>query len=246
MTDMSAAFDRRAVFDRRTELAASLSALRERIDRACEVAGREPSGVALVAVTKTFPASDVRLLAELGVTDVGENRDAEAAAKYAECADLGLVWHFVGQLQRRRCRSVATYADVVHSIDRPELVDALGAAAQAAGRVIAGLIQVSLDGAGATGRGGIDPDRALTLATQIVATPGLVLAGVMAVAPPDTDPGPAFSRLAEVSTQVRATFPGATIVSAGMSADLEAAVVQGATHLRVGSALLGGREPRVG
>jgi PLP dependent protein len=231
---------------RREELAASLAALRERINRACDAAGRDPAAITLVAVTKTFPASDVRLLAELGVTDVGENRDDDAAAKHAACADLGLAWHFVGQLQRRKCRSVAAYADVVHSIDRPELVDALGGAARAAGRVVAALVQVSLDTPETAGRGGITPGGVLTLAEQIAATSGLALAGVMAVAPLGGDPAPAFARLAEVSAQVRARFPAATVVSAGMSGDLEAAVANGATHLRVGTALLGGRSAEVG
>lgn len=232
--------------DRRAELAASLGALRERIARACEQAGRDPAEITLVAVTKTFPASDVRLLAELGVTDVGENRDGEAADKHAECIDLRLAWHFVGQLQRRKCRSVAAYADVVHSLDRVELIDALGAAAAESGRVIAGLVQVSLDEPGSAGRGGTSPEEALALAGHVAATPGLVFAGVMAVAPLGGDPDSAFGRLAEVSAQVTAAFPTATVVSAGMSGDLESAVRHGATHLRVGTALLGGRGALVG
>jgi hypothetical protein len=241
---------------RREELAASLSELWERIRRACESADRDPASLTLVAITKTFPASDVRLLASLGVTDVGENRDDEAAAKRAECADLALTWHFVGQLQRRKCRSVASYADVVHSLDRPELVDALGGAAQTAGRVIAGLVQVSLDRMGvdnalvappmAAGRGGLAPEDAAALCARVAATEGLAFAGLMAVAPQGVDPGSAFALLAEVSAQVRADFPAATVISAGMSGDLEAAVANGATHLRVGSALLGGRSARVG
>jgi hypothetical protein len=231
---------------RRAELSASLVELRERIRRAAQAADRDPAALHLVAVTKTFPASDVRLLAELGVTDVGENRDDEAAAKHADCVDLPLAWHFVGQLQRRKCRSVAAYADVVHSIDRPELVDALGAAARAAGRVVGGLVQVCLDTPGTTGRGGVRPEQAVALAGRVAETSGLVLAGVMAVAPHGVDPGPAFRRLAEVSAQVTAAFPAATMMSAGMSGDLEAAVMNGATHLRVGSALLGGRSVPVG
>ncbi|HEX4017515.1 MAG TPA: YggS family pyridoxal phosphate-dependent enzyme [Frankiaceae bacterium] len=238
------ASDARAV--RRDELEASLAALNERIARACDVASRDPAAITLIAVTKTFPASDIRLLAELGATDVGENRDEEAAGKHAECADLPLVWHFVGQVQRRKARSIASYADVVHSIDRAELAVALGAAASAAGRVVAGLVQVSLDASGIDGRGGAAPDRAADLAEQINATAGLALAGVMGVAPLGGDPGPAFERLAEVSAQVRARFAAATVISAGMSGDLEAAIRHGATHLRVGTALLGGREALVG
>jgi uncharacterized pyridoxal phosphate-containing UPF0001 family protein len=247
--------------ERRRELAANLAALRERVDRACASARRDPAELTVIAVTKTFPARDIRLLAELGVTDVGENRDADAAAKHAECAELPLAWHFVGQLQRRKCRSVARYADVVHSVDRPELVAALGRAAQEAGRVIAALIQVSLDLVSpdlvspdlvspdlprTAGRGGAGPGQVAALAEQVAAAPGLVLAGVMAVAPPGVDPEPAFQRLAEVSEQLRGSHPAATMVSAGMSGDLEAAVKHGATHLRVGTALLGGRSAPVG
>jgi hypothetical protein len=232
--------------DRRAELAAGLAALHERILRACDAADRDPASVRLIAVTKTFPASDIRLLAELGATDVGENRDDEAAGKHAECADLPLTWHFVGQLQRRKARSVAAYADMVHSIDRPELAIALGAAATATGRVLAGLVQVSLDPSDTPGRAGVAPEAVVELAEQICVTPGLVLAGVMAVAPLGGDPHLAFALLAELSAQVRAKFSAATVISAGMSGDLEAAIGHGATHLRVGSALMGGRTGLVG
>ena len=232
--------------DRRTELASNLGAVRARIRAAASAAGRDPGDLTLIAVTKTYPAADIELLADLGVTDIGENRDKEAAEKHAATAALGLRWHFIGQLQRRKCRSVATYADVVHSVDRADLVDALGAAAQAAGRTLDALVQVSLDGPGAGGRGGAEPAATLALAGQIATTPGLRLKGLMAVAPLGTDPQPAYRRLAELSAQVRAEFPGASVLSAGMSGDLESAVKNGATHLRVGTALLGRREPVVG
>jgi pyridoxal phosphate enzyme (YggS family) len=236
---------------RRAELAANLERVRERIGAAAQAAGRHPSELTLIAVTKTYPASDVALLAELGITDIGENRDQEAAAKHAETAGLGLRWHFIGQLQRRKCRSVASYADVVHSVDRPELAAALGAAAQARGRVLDALVQVSLDGPDSAGRGGVDPAGLVGLARLVADTPGLRLTGVMAVAPHGAgahgaDPDPAFRRLAELSAQVRAEFPDATVLSAGMSGDLEAAVRHGATHLRVGTALLGRRRAGFG
>jgi hypothetical protein len=234
------------ITDRRSELAASLADLDARIARACDAAGRDRATVCLIAVTKTFPASDIRLLADLGVTDVGENRDEEAAGKYADCADLPLAWHFVGQLQRRKARSVASYADVVHSIDRPELATALGAAAVGAGRVVAGLVQVSLDPPGADGRAGVAPEAVVELAGQVQATEGLALTGVMAVAPLGGDPDVAFGALSAAATQVRTAFPAATVISAGMSGDLEAAIRHGATHLRVGTALLGGRGQLVG
>lgn len=224
---------------RKDDLAANLVAVRERVARACEAAGRSPDEVTLVAVTKTFPATDVRLLAELGVADVAENRDQEASAKAAECGDLDLTWHFVGQLQTNKVKSVVSYADVVHSVDRPRLVTALSRAAVGADRVLRCLIQVSLEEA--EGRGGVRPGDVIELADALTAAEGLRLEGVMAVAPLGADPVPAFTRLAEISHSLRAEYPDAITVSAGMSGDLEQAIESGATHVRVGTALLGGR-----
>jgi pyridoxal phosphate enzyme (YggS family) len=229
---------------RAEEIAAGLAAVRARIDAACAAAGRASEEVTLVAVTKTFPASDVRLLADLGITDVGENRDQEARDKHAACADLPLRWHFVGRLQRNKARSVASYADVVHSVDRPELVTALAAAAAASRRAVTALVQVSLDSA--PGRGGALPDDVALLADKIAAAAGLRLGGVMAVAPLDADADGAFASLAAVAAVVRDRHPDARIVSAGMSGDLEEAIRHGATHVRVGTALLGRREAQVG
>ena len=228
---------------RREELALRLAEVRDRIAKACEAAGRDVSELTLIAVTKTKPASDVRLLRELGVRDIGENRDAEAAPKAAECADLDLTWHFVGQLQTNKCASVARYASVVHSVDRPRLISALGKAARRAGRVIECLVEVSLDGDPA--RGGAVPDQVPALAEALAAEEGLVLGGVMAIAPLSMPPADAFARLLVSAAAVREVRPGATVVSAGMSGDLEAAVEAGATHLRIGTALLGDRGPRV-
>jgi PLP dependent protein len=229
---------------RRATLAANLADLRERIAAACRAAGRDPGEVTLVAVTKTFPAADIRLLAELGVTDVGENRDQEAAPKHAECVDLPLRWHFVGRLQRNKARSVATYADVVHSVDRARLVTALDRAAATADRRIVALVQVDLRAEPHDdGRGGAAPDDVAALADAVAATGHLDLGGVMAVAPMDEDPAAAFARLAQLAERLRRDHPSATVVSAGMSGDLEVAVEHGATHLRVGTALLGSRPP---
>ncbi|HSF26223.1 MAG TPA: YggS family pyridoxal phosphate-dependent enzyme [Actinomycetes bacterium] len=225
---------------RRDELAANLAAVRRRIDAACARAGRDPAAITLVVVTKNWPASDVRALAGLGVRDVGENRDQEAAAKHDACADLDqLVWHFVGQLQTNKARSVARYADVVHSVDRARLVAALDRAAEAEGRRLTCLVQVDLDGG--VGRGGARPDTVLDLAETVASSRQLALGGLMAVAPLGTDPAPAFARLGELAVTVREHHPQATIVSAGMSGDLEAAVAAGATHLRIGTAVLGSR-----
>jgi hypothetical protein len=228
---------------RRDELATRLAAVRERIDAACEAAGRKSQEVTLIAVTKTFPASDVRLLNGLGVTDFGENRDAEAAPKAAQCADLDLVWHFIGQLQTNKAASVARYASFVHSVDRLRLIHALGAAARQAGRIIQCLIEVSLDGDPA--RGGAPAGLVPGLAEALMAEAGLVLAGVMAIAPLGVPPADAFAGLRDSSAVVRAVRPAATVISAGMSGDLEPAIAACATQVRIGTALLGDRGARV-
>ncbi|MFD2080262.1 hypothetical protein SAMN05421678_110157 [Actinopolymorpha cephalotaxi] len=237
--------------ERRAQLAANLAAVRAQIERACELAGRSPEEVTLIAVTKTFPAEDVRLLAELGVRDFGENRHQEAQEKVAEVADPELTWHFVGQLQANKARAVAEYAAVVHSVDRVRLVDALRRAVAGREQPLRCLVQVDLsdpdgvDGVdrpgGAGGRGGVPPDQVAEVAGAVAAAPGLVLGGVMAVAPLGVPPGPAFARLAGVATEVRTEHPEATWVSAGMSADLEDAIAHGATHVRLGRRLLGER-----
>ncbi|MDT0327238.1 YggS family pyridoxal phosphate-dependent enzyme [Nocardiopsis lambiniae] len=229
---------------------ANLAAARTRIEEACHKADRNPSEVSLVAVTKTRPAEDVRILASLGVTDVGENRDQEAAPKAAATADLDLTWHFVGQLQTNKAKSVASYADVVHSVDRDRLARALGDRAASAGRRLTCLVQVDLDDGSQAGvlgpRGGVDPADALDLAARIDGHDALTLGGVMAVAPREGDPHEAFGRLYEVACRIRDRYPLATVISAGMSGDLEAAIERGATHLRLGTALLGDRGPIVG
>jgi len=229
---------------RRDQIAAGLTAVRDRIERACADVGRDAADVHMIVITKTFPASDVRILADLGVTDVGENRHQEAVDKHAECADLGLSWHFVGALQTNKAAPVAEYADVVHSVDRTRLVRALGKAAERSGRGLRCLLQVTLDATeGSGGRSGAHPDEVLDLATQVAGEPRLEVAGVMGVAPLGDDPEPAFRRLADIGAAVRAQHPGAVMVSAGMSGDLEAAGRCGATHVRVGSAVLGQRPP---
>jgi PLP dependent protein len=235
---------------RRPEIAENLRQVRARIAAACRAAGRPPGEVSLIAVTKFFPVTDAIHLAELGVADLGENRDQEAAAKAADFAALTeragrsrpVRWHFIGQLQTNKARSVAGYADLVHSVDRPELATALAGAAERAGRVLPVLVQLSLDApAAGAGRGGSAEAELLRLADRIAGLPSLRLAGVMAIAPLDADPDPAFARLADAAAALRAAHPAATLISAGMSADLEAAVRHGSTHVRVGTALLGRR-----
>lgn len=232
-----------AVGDTRArELADALERLRQRIAAACQVAGRSPEELTLVAVTKTYPAEDVQRLATLGVSDIGENRLVELEAKHAAAPDLR--WHYLGRMQSRQTGGIARHADVVHSVDRLKVAHRLGRAAVAAGRRIDVLVQLSFDG---------DPDRAgvvaaglPALADAVADAPGLRLAGVMGVPPLGADPAPAYRELASLAARIRRVHPGATWLSAGMSGDLEAAVVAGATHLRVGTALLGRRAPLVG
>jgi pyridoxal phosphate enzyme (YggS family) len=228
------------VQERRAELSARLAGVRGRIEAACVAAGRDPAEVTLIAVTKTFPASDVRLLYDLGVRDVGENRDQEAAPKAAECADITeLTWHFIGQLQTNKAASVVRYAGVVHSVDRLRLVRALGEQARKADRVITCLIQVSLDRDEA--RGGVAEPDVGEIAAAVAAEDGLLLGGVMAMAPLGVPPAQAFVPLPRIAAAIRANYPEAVIVSAGMSGDMEEAIAAGATHVRIGTALLGGR-----
>ena len=246
--------------DRRAELTRRLAAVRARVAAACAAAGRDEAELTLIAVTKTYPAADVLALVRLGLTDFGENRDQEASPKAAEVSaalaaggSAPVRWHFIGQLQTNKARHVAAYADVVHSVDRVRLVHALGTAARAAGRTLTCLVQVSLDPAGAgppdagagtrdaQERGGVPPAMLAEVAAAIEAEQGLVLGGLMAVAPRFTDPAVAFAPLRPLSDVVRSVNHAATVVSAGMSGDLEAAIGNGATHLRIGTALLGDR-----
>ncbi len=227
--------------DRREQVAANLATVRDRIAEACTAAGRDPDGVRLVVVTKFFPASDVELLADLGVTDVGENRHQEAEVKATDLARLGLRWHFIGGLQSNKAAAVAAYADVVESVDRVKLVRRLDEGAEARGRPLACLLQVSLDPPEAPGRSGARPTDLGPLAEAVEQAEHLELRGLMAVAPLGADPTTAFARLAEIQHDFTERHPAASWLSAGMSGDLEQAVAAGATHVRIGSAVLGSR-----
>jgi PLP dependent protein len=233
---------------RTAELARALAGVEERVSSACAASGRRRADITLVVVTKTFPAADALRLAALGVLDLAENRDQEAGPKAAEvaAAGVGVRWHFVGQLQRNKARSVARYADVVHSVDRVSLVTALDRAATDAGRTLDALLQVDLGGTAerpGASRGGAAPADVAALADAVAATSALRLRGLMAVAPREDDPAEAFARLAALGADLLRAHPGAGWLSAGMSGDLEQAVAAGATHLRVGSAVLGSRPP---
>ncbi len=233
---------------RHTDIAAALAGVRERVTRAAEVAGRDPDGVTLIVVTKFFPVTDVRILFDLGVRDFGENREQEASVKFAGVRDWapGSRVHFIGQLQTNKAASVAAYADVVHAVDRPRLVAALDRGARQAGRTLDVLLQVELDesapGPGGR-RGGASIASLGELATAVDGSAALTLRGVMAVAPFGVDPAAPFGLLARVSAALRLVHPEASWISAGMSGDLEAAITHGATHLRVGTAILGSRPP---
>ena len=229
---------------RTDEIASGLAGVEKRIGEACLAAGRDRGEVTLIAVTKTYPASDVRLLAGLGVRDVGENRDQEAAPKAAACADLPLTWHFVGQLQTNKVRSRGRLR---RSWSTPSTGSgwwrrSAGRPSGRAGRSGAwSRWRWTTTRAGAACR----PADVPALAEAIAAAPGLWLGGVMAVAPLGEDPAKAFARLREVALGVQEGHPRATMISAGMSGDLAEAVAHGATHVRVGTALLGRRKPFV-
>ena len=216
-------------------LAERLAAVRSDVADAARAAGRAPEELTTVVVTKFHPASLVRELAALGVRDVGENRHQEAQEKAAELADLGLRWHFVGQLQSKKARQVRRYAQVIHSIDRSSLVDALASDEG----VVDGFVQLNLTDDPA--RGGV-ADRDLEgLVERVLEAPGLRLLGVMAVAPLDEEPARAFERVRLASERVRVLAPDATFISAGMSQDYREAIAVGATHLRIGTAITGNR-----
>ncbi|MGN7192397.1 YggS family pyridoxal phosphate-dependent enzyme [Curtobacterium sp. MCBA15_004] len=221
-------------------LATRLATVRGSIADAARVAGRSVDELTLVVVTKYHPASLVRDLAALGVTDVGENRHQEAQAKAAELADLGLTWHFVGQLQSKKARQVRRYADVVHSLDRDSVVDAFAPTeAEPDPRVVEGFVQVNLTDD--PGRGGVQPDAVEAMVERVLATGTVRLRGVMAVAPLEGSPRAAFARLRTISERVASLAPGATDISAGMSGDHAEAIAEGATHLRIGTAITGNR-----
>jgi pyridoxal phosphate enzyme (YggS family) len=226
-----------------TRLEENLRAVRARIDAAARAAGRDPSSVALLAISKTFPVEDIRALAALGQCDFGENRAQELTAKAGELDDLDVRWHFVGQLQRNKAAAVARLGAVIHSLDRPALIAPLDRVGQDGAAPVDVLVQVDLGGAEGdlAARGGADPADVPALADAVAEAVGLRLRGLMAVAPRGEDPAPAFVRLAELAARVRADHPEAVELSAGMSGDLEAAVTAGATVVRVGTALFGDR-----
>jgi len=215
-----------------------LETVRAGVAEAAAQAGRNPAGITTVVITKLHPVSLVRELHALGVRDFGENRHQDAQGKAAELSDLDLTWHFVGQLQSKKARQAAAYVRVIHSLDRDSVVDAL----RSDERTIDAFVQLNLTTDAA--RGGVPDDALEQLVARVVATNGIRLLGVMAVAPLGEEPRAAFARLRAASDRVRAIDPAAEFISAGMSGDYREAILEGATHLRIGSTITGNRPTR--
>jgi len=209
------------------------------IAEAAATSGRSLDDITTIVVTKFHPAQLVRDLYDLGVRNVGENRHQEAEAKAAELADLDIQWHFIGQLQSNKARAARAYAHVVHSVDRPNLVAALASAPAGPVEVLDCFVQLNLTQDAA--RGGVQPANLIELAELVAAEPSLNLLGVMAVAPLDEEPRVAFARVRAASERLQSVIPSATYISAGMSHDYAEAIAEGATHLRIGSAITGER-----
>ncbi|CAN5172237.1 YggS family pyridoxal phosphate-dependent enzyme [soil metagenome] len=223
-----------------TDLSGRLALVRHGIAEAAQACARSVDDLTLIVVTKFHPASLVRQLHELRVRDFGESRHQEARGKVAELADLQATWHFVGQLQSKKAKQVAAYSSVIHSVDRAGLADLLSMAeTRPGGEPTEIFLQVNLTADPA--RGGVAPRAARELAEYVAPLPGLRLRGVMGVAPLGDDPRYAFERLRAVSEAVRQSLPRASAISAGMSHDYAEAIAEGATHLRIGSAITGNR-----
>lgn len=219
-------------------LAERLELVRTGIADAARRAGRDADSITTIVVTKFHPASLVRELAGLGVRDIGENRHQEALGKATELADLALTWHFVGQVQGKKAKAVRGYANVIHSVDRESLVTALSSEES----VVDCFVQVNLTDD--PERGGVRPDGLEPLVERVLAAPGLRLLGLMAVAPLGEEPRAAFTRVRELSDGVRRLSPASSALSMGMSQDYPAAILEGATHLRIGTAITGNRPVR--
>jgi pyridoxal phosphate enzyme (YggS family) len=217
--------------NRKEELSQNLELVRSKI---AKVAAHE---VTLIAVTKTFPVTDAEILHELGVRDFGENRDAEGAEKAALVSGT---WHFQGQIQSNKLKSITSWASVIHSLDDPRHFEIIEKVAPHPLQIF---LQVSLDGA--HHRGGAGLEELYSLAALVDKSPTHILAGLMSVPPVEMNPNEAFAQLAVIHKEFMERFPGATSLSAGMSGDYEAAISHGATHVRVGSSILGSRSPHL-
>ena len=219
--------------DRRSEIATNLETVRDQISKAVISAGRSLDEITLIAVTKTFPASDVEILKDLGVSNFGENRDADAAPK---AAVISGTWHFQGQIQSNKLKSITSWANVIHSLDELRHFEVIE---KSAPHPLDIFCQVSLDGS--EGRGGVSEQKLYELAQAIEKSATHTLQGLMAVAPLGVEPSVAFSKLSAIHKAFMADFPRANKLSAGMSGDFKEAIAHGATHIRVGSSILGSR-----
>lgn len=221
---------------RAQEIALALASVEDRIRKAAATAGRNRSELTLIAVTKTYPTSDVQILADLGVSNFGENRSDEGSEKSQLIA---ATWHFQGQIQGRKLKDIASWASHIHSIDSGEHITKLSRICSEKDRKISIFLQFSLDGA--PDRGGVRADQLGQLADQVAVDPNLDLAGLMCVPPVEYGFNRAFAEIAKVHSAFKMGFPDSVGLSAGMSSDFEVAIAYGATHLRVGSEILGSR-----
>lgn len=224
-------------------LATRLAEAKQRISAAASACGRSSDDIKLIVVTKNHPTQLVFDLLDLGMRDFGENRDQEAAPKAAEVrasSEIEHSWHFIGQLQSNKVKSVVTYASSIHSLDRQSLLDALGKATLDRPTPLDVFIQLNLTDD--EGRGGIQPANLLPFAENVLAQPGLNLVGVMGVAALDNNLDRDFGAIRAASESLRSLKPEADLISAGMSEDFETAIAYGATHLRIGSAITGNRQ----
>ncbi len=216
-------------------LAERLHTVASSVDDAARAAGRDPRDITTIVVTKFHPASLVRELHDLGVRDFGENRDQDAAPKAAELVDLDLTWHFIGQLQSNKVKSVLGYATLIHSVDRESLANAIAATE----KPVDVFLQLNLTDD--PGRGGVAPANLGALAERVLQVPSIRLRGLMAVAPLGEEPRRAFARVRAARETLTALAPAASALSMGMSGDYAVAVAEGATHLRIGTAITGNR-----
>ena len=224
---------------RKDQILSNLESVKEKISAAAQAAGRSPSEITLIAVTKTFPVSDLEILYELGVRNFGENRDQEAAPKVS-ALPADITWHFQGGIQSNKLKSISNWASVIHSVDKLKYAQMISQFSVGKTKEI--FIQVSLDTLPQS-REGVDPADLMQLAEQIMSLPNLEVKGLMAVAPLDQPTEQAFVRLQQIQQKFIQLYPAASSLSSGMSGDYELAISLGATHVRIGSSILGNRSP---
>lgn len=219
---------------RSEELASNLARVEERISRAADAAGRHRSEITLIAVTKFFQASDAQILYDLGVRNFGENRDSEGAEK-SPALPSDAIWHFQGQIQSRKIPSILSWADLIHSLDSIDHAKKISRNLEQSERAIDLFIQVNLESERAD-RGGVAVGELLNFKRELSLIPRLHIRGLMSVLPIEMAPAEGFALMAELRLK-----SGVADLSIGMSGDFEEAIASGATHIRVGSSILGSR-----